>query len=1125
MKNLNVLLNLVLRTLLVGVGVVWLFFPTNGMAQNAQPSAGEKLARQCPEILATLPLRFNPAALRRAIQDLAATCPARYTRRDEFLAKLDKFEKGLPGLRAQLTGSDAAGMEAGLKTWNEMLAFQREALLANPLLDFDQLLLIRHAIAELPMLQDAHIPGSFGYYLADKLNLSANWICDFLGAPVAQTWNDEVCKISIHQPDQPYATVFKPKPGYDLQHLELDYDGEKILFSMAGTNGCWQVHEVKVDGTGLRQVTPGVEPAVDNGDACYLPDGRIIFNSNRAMIGVPCQDGVSYAAGLCLMNADGSGQRLLTFDQDSDFHPSVLNNGRIIYLRYEYANVSHQFPGLLFHMNPDGTGQMEYYGSQSYWPNRIFHPRAIPGHPTMVAGIVAAHHGPHKMGKLMLFDPARGRFQADGVVQAIPGYGQKVEPVVVDMLYANDWPKFMHPYPLSEKYFLVSGWIAPGSVFSIWLVDVFDNMTLIKEIPGNALFDPIPLKKTPRPPVVSDKIKPGEKSATVSLQNVYRGYSMRGVPGGLVKKLRVFSYNYVYRNRDKDGFGHLATPGVDGPWEPRYLLGTVPVETDGSAFFKVPANTPIAVQPLDAEGRALQLMRSWFTGMPGENISCVGCHDQQNNAPPNRDALALRRAPSEIEPWQGPARGFDFEREIQPVLDKKCVGCHNAEKPNGADLSRKTPEEQRAISRKFTEVNRNPGITTLFTPSYLALQSHVYRPSAESNYRPQVALEFFAEVSPLIRMLKKGHYNVKLDSESWERLYTWIDLAAPAHGTWSRNSVNSIPENGYLRRQEIYKTYAGLDYEYETLPPEANTPVVFVAPVALPAPANPPACQDWPFDDATAKKKQAAAGLPLTRAVELGNGKKLDFVLMPAGEFIMGDPAGPDDERSVSLVKIDKPFYMSVREISNVEFTAIRPNHNSGRIGFVIIDSKGDGYSVNEPSLPAVRVSWRDAVSFCKALSETTGQTISLPTESQWEWACRAGTGTAMWYGETSTVFSAFENLADASLAGLAPWFPRDDRSNDNGMITVACGSYKPNPWGLFDMHGNVSEWTLTEYRPYPYSDSDGRNSATDTGLKVVRGGSWMDLPRLAPSSYRWRYQAFEEVYNVGFRVVMKADK
>jgi hypothetical protein len=187
--------------------------------------------------------------------------------------------------------------------------------------------------------------------------------------------------------------------------------------------------------------------------------------------GVPCEDGASTVSNLCLTDAEGKQTRMLTFDQESNWHPCVLNNGRVLYTRYEYANISHQFGRLLFHMNPDGTGQAEYYGSNSYWPNSIFHARPIPDHPTMVIGVVCGHHGPNKTGRLVLFDPALGRQETSGAVQTIPGWGQPVERIVEDVLYGDAWPKFVHPWPLSDKYFLVSARLHPEQDdYAIYLV-------------------------------------------------------------------------------------------------------------------------------------------------------------------------------------------------------------------------------------------------------------------------------------------------------------------------------------------------------------------------------------------------------------------------------------------------------------------------------------------------------------------------------------------------------------------------------------------------------------------------------------------------------------------------------
>src|SRR5262249_9691867 len=160
-----------------------------------------------------------------------------------------------------------------------------------------------------------------------------------------------------------------------------------------------------------------------------------------------------------------------------------------------------------------------------------------------------------------------------------------------------DWPKFLNPHPLSDKYFLVSAKVAPEAEWSIYLVDVFDNMLRIAEQDGYALLEPVPLRKTTRPPVIPDKVDRTRTDALVYLDDVYSGPGLEGVPRGAVKRLRVHSYNFAYR-----GLGGWDKVGIDGPWDVMRILGTVPVDADGSAMFRVPANTPIAVQPLDSKG-------------------------------------------------------------------------------------------------------------------------------------------------------------------------------------------------------------------------------------------------------------------------------------------------------------------------------------------------------------------------------------------------------------------------------------------------------------------------------------------------------------------------------------------
>ena len=254
----------------------------------------------------------------------------------------------------------------------------------------------------------------------------------------------------------------------------------------------WQVFEISADGGRLRQVTPGGQPGIDNFDACYLPDGGIAFASTAPLQGVPCNTSVSVALAY-RMDADGKNIRQLCFDQDHNYCLTLTNDGRLLYLRWEYTGIPHVWARRLFTMNPDGTCQREFYGSGDFWPNAIFYARPIPDHPTKVVGVVTGHHV-GRVGELVIFDPARGRSAASGVVQRIPGRGKPVEPIILDRLTEESWPKFLHPYPLSDKYFLVSAKPTPNDLWGIYLVDVFDNMVLVKELEDYALLEPIPFR-------------------------------------------------------------------------------------------------------------------------------------------------------------------------------------------------------------------------------------------------------------------------------------------------------------------------------------------------------------------------------------------------------------------------------------------------------------------------------------------------------------------------------------------------------------------------------------------------------------------------------------------------------
>jgi len=969
-------------------------------------------------------------ALSLAIDDLCDTFKERYPRGAEFRQRLTTLR-------------DTAGFRR----------LRDEALLANPLLDFDRLLLVRRS--------------------ANKLGLPTNYQGNSSLDPDGYT--NEIAVLSPVRSKGTLASLYRPDSGRFVGDVRLHFDADRLLFSMPDANHRWQVFEVNTDGSGLHALPLIHEPDVDNYDACYLPGGRIIFSSTAPFTGVPCVRGSAHVANLFRLDPDGR-IRQLTVEQDHDWCPTPLPNGRVLYLRWEYTDLPHAFSRILFHMNPDGTEQTEFYGSNSYWPASMFYAKPLPGQATKFVAIVGGHHDLPRMGDLVIFDAAKGRFEADGAVQRIPGRGRKVEPAMLDLPIEQTWPKFLHPFPLSDKYFLVSCQPSADAPWGIYLADVFDNLVLIREEPGWALFEPIPVRRTLCPPVVPDKVDLARHDAEVFIADIYTGPGLKRVPRGAIKSLRLVSYHFAYQGMG----GEPDAPGLDGPWDVKRVLGTVPIRDDGSARFRVPAYTPISIQPLDADGQAVQLMRSWFTAMPGEVVSCAGCHESQNTAPPNRQALAAKGPADTIRTWYGPARGFDFRREVQPVLDRWCVGCHT----NLTDQPAKPMQD-----------NQNPyNLASRFTPSYYALRRLVRTPTRESDMHLLPPWEFHAETTRLIQMLRNGHHQVTLDAESWDRLITWIDLGAPAHGTWTDICGAERVAHQAQRRAELRRRYTGMDEDPEAIYIATQPPITPVIPAEKARAASPSPSSSAASALSAAKPHQA---------------KTLTISLT--------------DHITLELASLDDRLWMDRFEVTNEQFGLFDPAHDSGvEYGDYIQFSPGErGWSLARPRQPVVRISWHTANAFCRWLSAKTGRRFRLPTEAEWEYACRAGTTTPFWYGTLDTDFSPYANLSDRTHQGIdsfgwvgrpeviPPWRPADTRFDDHARVSTTVGSYAANPWGFCDMHGNVAEWTSSPCGP---------------DRMVVRGGSWYDPPARCQSDSCQSYRPEQGVYDVGFRVVCETD-
>ena len=403
------------------------------------------------------------------------------------------------------------------------------------------------------------------------------------------------------------------------------------------------------------------------------------------------------------------------------------------------------------------------------------------------------------------------------------------------------------------------------------------------------------------------------------------------------------------------------------------------------------------------------------------------------------------------------------------------------------------------------------------------------RSGPESNQRLLSPLEFHADTSELIQMLKKGHNGVKLDPESMSILITWVDLNVPCIGTW-KEIYPEVKYNGYERRKFFLAKYANRHDDPNVINYDGGVRE-FVKPGEAPKHSQPaPKAEGFPFDKEEAGRKIAAAGLPKEILVPMKDGVQMRFTLVPAGTFVMGSNSGFYDEGPAKVEKVEKPFYMGQFEVSNAQYSLFDKSHDSGFQDRLWKDHVNPGYPSNLPEQSVVRVSWNEARDFCKWLSEKAGIEVSLPTEKQWEWAARAGSADDFWFGKVGDDFGNYENLMDFNakkfaVGGIDPQprvrpdkfidnMPADRHVDDGNLLAVKSGLYAPNAFGLYDMQGNVAEWTQDDY-----TETLGGKKVEDR--KVVRGGSWRDRMKFARASLRREYRPWQKVYNVGIRLVI----
>lgn len=1048
---------------------------------------------------------LNVDAVRLAYADMKKQEGYDITRYEPMMRELEALQqRGFDGIYH--------GDEQALNDARQAVSFKRAILLGNPLLDPDKVVAVRFKLG-------AKARQAMAPQLGTQSN---NWSNQ--ESARRQGFNAEIVELSNLRGDVRMRQVYKPSNTSSVSDLKLHWDGDRVMFTQTGEDKRWNVFEVGLDGGGYKPLVENDEPDLEFYDGTYLPDGRVIAISNIGYQGVPCVNGSDAVGNMVLYNPEDKSMRRLTFDQDANWNPVVMNNGRVMYTRWEYTDLTHYYSRIVMHMNPDGTENKALYGSGAMFPNSIFDVQPLPGHGSAFVGIISGHHGVARSGRLILFDPAKGRKGNLGMTQEIPYRNRPIKEVIKDRLVDGVWPQFVKPTPISDKYFLVAAKLNPQSLWGIYLVDVYDNVTCLYQTEGEGYISPVLVRKTVTPPVIPDRVKLGEKEATFFIQDIYEGEGLRGIPRGTVKSLRLHAYEYAYVKTPSDHNWH----GIQSGWDIKRILGTVPVEEDGSVIFKAPANTPLSIQPLDKDGVAVQWMRSWVTGQPGEVVSCIGCHEDQNQIPIPKRVIASRKAPSALTLPEGGTRPFTFDLEIQPILDRACIACHHGE-------------------GKAFDLRGGKKDAKGYGSSYLNLHPYVHRQGGEGDMVVLQPYEYHPNTSELVRLLKKGHYNVKLTDKEWATLYNWIDYNAPDKGYFNANVLSSFPYQGFdqiQRRKELNDKYAGgmgVDWKKEIADYadylKKQGPVVPVMPEqGSPGKEKSLKIKGWPFGADQAKAMVAEEG-ENRKVVEIAPGVEVTFVRIPAGEFVMGSYAGEPDASPTAKVKIHKGFWMAELETTNQQYRVICPDHDSRYVDEQWKDHVDQGYPANEPQQPVIRVSYNDAMDYCRKLSEKTGLKITLPTEAQWEWACRAGSDKAFWFGDLNADFGKKDNLADKTTLLFAvsgvdpkpmrksdPWYkyytflPKEESVDDGNLVMVGGKVYEANPFGLYSMHGNVAEWTRSDYVPYPYNEKSKQTSE----YKVVRGGSYIERPKFSASYSRKGFYPYQRIFNVGFRMIIE---
>jgi hypothetical protein len=724
----------------------------------------------------------------------------------------------LAALRTVGETLDPTERAARYALFEQVCELRRRIAFANPLLDFDQLLFIKRHRATFDHMCDqyyginANPGGELHLRVPEGVQQANETVTDFPGSGLF-ILEDPFGPNPIARNVLADSTVQRGRlegqrlEGGSFLSPDLSYDGERILFAYVEgrgdrsheyhtdpTRGHWSpgwsyhIFKVNVDGSGLERLTDGTW---NDFDPIWLPNGRIAFISERRGGYLRCGR-VCPNYTLFDMAADGSDISCLSFHETNEWHPSVTHDGRIIWTRWDYVDrhgVTAHTPWITTLDGRDPRPVYGNYATRHLRPDMILDVRAIPGSHRFV-GTAAPHHG-QAFGSLILLDPWVPDDDRTAPLKRLTPEEGFPETQGGAHSYGNPWPLNDHYYlcvydvGMSDPTLGFQGGRYVRGDYGLYLVDVFGNRELLYRDPNISSQSPIPLRPRPVPPVMPETIQRNpdtvpavrppvgheeiSATATVSVMNVYE--SLLPWPEATrIRELRVvqvFPMSVPSGEPPHETGIRIAGAG-DSVVPVRHVLGTVPVESDGSAHFTVPAHRSIFFQALDEEGLAVQSMRSSTYLREAEHLSCVGCHEPGHRAPlfTFQPPLALRRPPSELKPDVEGSRPFSYARLVQPVLDRNCVSCHQ-ENPGTAP-----------------NLGREP-ITRNWFASYHSLAPHYGFHDYGDPYRTTPG-QFGARASKLYTLLVGDHHGLELTPDDLQRLTLWLDLCSMFYGVYEQ---------------------------------------------------------------------------------------------------------------------------------------------------------------------------------------------------------------------------------------------------------------------------------------------------------------------------------------------------